>query len=48
MMRIDADTNTVRWRRYIENPDPDKVVFAIAVNPEGTKVAYVGSDRTGV
>lgn len=48
MMRIDADTSTVRWRKYSDNPNPDEVVFAAAVNPEGTKVAFVGSDGTGV
>ena len=35
-MRVDADTSTVRWRRYIDGFTVKKHILAVAVNPQGT------------
>ena len=40
-MRVDLDTNQVKWRRQLSTPTQKHMVTAMAVNPAGTKIAVV-------
>ena len=42
-MRVDAADKTVRWRRHITAGATAQTITAIQVNPQGTKVALVGT-----